>query len=133
MIQLGGARKDSLLYRSGDAFIPEPIRSALFTYIIGGPHTLFYINYWSIIHFISGIVLGAILFALNDKHGGSQYYGAGLIIHTLWELWQMLIGMTVYTGAGALRQWIDTIVDTILFMGGMYVFHTFLVRKTKRI
>jgi hypothetical protein len=125
MIHIEGDGKDSLVYRSGDAFVPEPLRSALFTYIIGGPRTLFYINYWSIIHFISGIVFGSILYVLNGKHGSLQYYVIGFIIHTIWELWQMLIGMSIYSGAGSLRQWIDTCVDTILFIGGMYVFSAF--------
>ena len=114
--------KDSLLYRSGDAFAPEHIRKQLFEYIIGGPNTLFYVNYWSIIHLLSGILCGVLIHKLSGYSNGFNYYGIGIIIHTLWELWQLLIGMSIYKGKYALRQWIDTGVDTIMFMGGMFIY-----------
>lgn len=47
-------KKDSLAYRSGDAFLPKKVVNMLGTYIVGDDHTLFYLNYWSIIHFSSG-------------------------------------------------------------------------------
>ena len=109
-------RKDSLIYRSGDAFIPEPIRSALFTYIVGGPHTLFYINYWSIIHFLSGIIFSFALRQLGIVET-KQILGWALLVHTLWEIWQRAIGMTTWD----LRGSIDTCVDTILLIGGVWI------------
>ena len=114
--------KDSLVYRSGDAFAPERIREKLFEYIIGGPNTLFYLNYWSIIHMLSGVLCGVLIHKLGGFVSGINYYAIGLIIHTLWELWQMLIGMSIYKGKYALRQWIDTLVDTIMFIGGMFIY-----------
>jgi hypothetical protein len=113
---------NSLLYRSGDAFAPEHIRKKLSEYIVGGPNTLFYLNYWSIIHMLSGILVAAILHKLYGTASGFNYYGIGFIIHTLWETWQMLIGMSIYKGINHLRQWIDTGVDTIMFMGGMFIY-----------
>jgi hypothetical protein len=121
--------QNSLLYRSGDAFAPEHIRKQLFEYIIGGPNTLFYLNYWSIIHMLSGILVAAILHKIYGTASGFNYYFAGFLIHTLWETWQMLIGMSIYKGVHALRQWIDTGVDTLMFMSGMFIY-SFIVGRS---
>jgi len=42
------------------------------------------------------------------------------IIHTLWELWQMIIGMANPMKLTGKSNLIDTIIDTLLFMGGSY-------------
>lgn len=92
---------------SGDLFLPPSIRRFLYNNIIGTNISLFYISYWSILHFISGILLSII----------GVSYSTGLLIHTLWELWQKFIGMTVWN----LRGGIDTIIDTLLCMLGMFI------------
>ena len=95
----------ALAYRSGDLFMPTKIREFLYINIIGSDKTLFYISYWSIIHLISGILTWIIV---GD-------YLNGFLIHTIWEFWQKIIGMTVWD----LRGGIDTLMDTVLFMIGM--------------
>jgi hypothetical protein len=40
----------SLVYRSGDAFLPARIRQFLRTYLVGGPTSTFYLNYWPASH-----------------------------------------------------------------------------------
>lgn len=118
--------KDSLIYRSGDAFAPEKIRRFLSQFLIGTNTSLFYLNYWSIIHFLSGILTG--LFLIRFTRSIKEYYGLGFLIHTLWETWQFIIGMSVYKGTNLLRQSIDTVVDTILFMAGM-VLYMYIIEK----
>jgi hypothetical protein len=98
---------DSWIYRSGDIFLSPRTRAFLKQYIIGDDHTLFYISYWSILHMISGIVFGLLWPNLL----------AGFAVHTLWEAWQILIGMTPITTA---RGFIDVNVDTAMFMFGMW-------------
>ncbi len=119
--------KDSLIYKSGDAFAPEKIRRFLSQYLIGSNTSLFYLNNWSIIHFLSGILCGLILYNMNFSI--KEYYGLGFLIHTLWETWQFVIGMSIYRGVNLPRQIIDTTVDTILFMTGMFVY--VLTKKMK--
>jgi hypothetical protein len=96
---------------SGDLFLPSTIKQFLYINIIGSDKSLIYISYWSILHFISGFLIGLIIPNYN------AYYWTGLLIHTLWELWQKFIGMTVWN----LRGGIDTIMDTILFIFGMFL------------
>lgn len=94
-----------IAYDSGDLFLPQKIREFLYTNIIGSDRTLFYISYWSIIHFISGIITWIMI---GD-------YLKGFLIHTIWEFWQRIIDMTKWD----LRGGLDTLMDTILFMIGM--------------
>lgn len=102
-------QKNSLVYRSGDAFLPQEITNKLSTYIVGDDHTLFYLNYWSIIHFSVGLTLGLVIKNIS--------YGQALIIHLLWESWQLAIGMTKPNSRGFL----DAGVDTLLFMLGFWL------------
>jgi hypothetical protein len=94
-------------YKSGDAFLPTMIRLYLYRHIIGNEHTLFYLNYWSIIHFLSGVLLAFV----------SGNWMTALLVHTLWEIWQRAIGMSYWN----LRGSIDTVVDTVLFMAGHWL------------
>jgi hypothetical protein len=104
------------LFNAGDVFLPQRVRQWLQTFIIGSPKTLFYITYWSIVHFLSGVASGAILGASGVRGGiGSYtYYLALFVIHWLWESLQIVSGMTPLT----LRGGIDVVVDTAMFMGG---------------
>jgi hypothetical protein len=102
-----GISLNEIAYKSGDAFLPTTIKLYLYRYIVGNDHTLFYLNYWSVLHFLSGI---AIAFVTKSPM-------TALLVHTLWELWQKAIGMTTWNLRGA----IDTVVDTGLFMTGLYL------------
>lgn len=64
-----------------------------------------YMNGWSFLHFLSGVFL-ALLFDMTL----AQY----VAIHTIWEAWQVYIGMTPLT----LRGGIDVCVDTVLGAAG---------------
>lgn len=97
---------------SGDLFLPEGPKRFLYSYIIGSDSSMFYISYWSILHMLSGILTGWVLLQWFNK---TPYYLTGVLIHTLWELWQKFIGMTKWDLRGA----IDTVVDTIMHLIGM--------------
>jgi hypothetical protein len=99
---------------SGDFFLPKPLRKFLYTYIIGSDSSMFYISYWSIVHMLSGIATGLVLLVFLNK---TPYYFTGILVHTLWELWQKFIGMTKWDLRGA----IDTIMDTIMHLIGMVI------------
>jgi len=93
-----------IAYQSGDAFLPTTIKQFLSRYIIGDSRSLFYLNYWSIVHFLSGVVISFF----------TNHWMIALLIHTIWEIWQYSIGMTRWNKRGL----IDTVVDTILCMLG---------------
>ena len=107
------------IYSSGDAFLPTKIINILGTDLIGTSKKTFYISGWSIIHLINGIMIGWLY--LYFKWDSRLYFYKLFILHTLWELWQMLIGMAKpYTLTGA-SNLIDTIMDTTFFMLGAYI------------
>jgi hypothetical protein len=110
--------KDSIFYKSGDIFLPKEIRDILDFTFIGSinSHKSFYINGWSLLHMLSGILVA--YFILKDD---PRIYIKSFIIHTVWELWQTYIGMANpfrLTGKSSL---IDSIVDTIFYMFGVYI------------
>jgi Cu-Zn family superoxide dismutase len=110
--------KDSLVYRSGDLFLNDTVKKFLYTYIIGNDDSLVYVNNWSVVHFLSGIITYILLQFL----GIDKLFLSGLIIHTLWEIWQIIIQMTKLNARGL----IDIGMDTAFFMGGMWIAGHFL-------
>lgn len=106
-----------LVYNSGDFFLPKPIKQMLDKHIYDTPTKLLYVNGWTFIHFISGILFGMLYLYLGKRTDFYYYYYYLFIIHTIWELWQMLIGMTkIWELTGI----IDTLMDTFVFMLGAY-------------
>lgn len=106
---------DDILYRSGDVFLPKSVRTVLEQYYIGNDKSVFYITNWSFVHLLSGIITG---YVLIQVYPDLPYYTTGFIIHTLWEFWQIFIGMTKWKTA---RGQMDIVVDTVMFMIGMFL------------
>jgi hypothetical protein len=110
---------EQLIYNSGDFFFPKFIKNILDKNIYITQNNSFYINGWTLLHYFSGMILGAVYLYL-DK-GLNFYYYYLFIIHTIWELWQMLIGMSKPWKLTGDSNLIDTFVDTIVFMIGTYI------------
>jgi hypothetical protein len=108
-----------IIYSSGDIFLPESVRTILLTEIIGSMEKTFYITVWSVIHFINGIIIGYLY--LFFKYNIKRYTIIMLIIHTCWEFWQILIGMSKPFDLTGRNNLVDSIVDTLLFMLGAYI------------
>lgn len=109
---------NKILYNSGDFFLPKSFIKILDKNIYMSVNNSFYINGWTIIHYFSGLLLGFLYLYLYKNI--YFYYYILFIIHTLWELWQIFIGMAKpwkLTGSSNL---IDTFVDTFFFMFGTY-------------
>lgn len=102
---------DSWVYRSGDVWLPPRVVRFLGTYVIGDDSTLFYITYWHGMHMLSGVLFGVLLLFYRIPSPVLTYIG----LHTLWELWQLSIGMTKPTPRGLL----DTGVDTLAGLLGL--------------
>jgi hypothetical protein len=92
------------LYRSGDIFLPREYVDMLDTYIFNTRYV--YMNVWSLLHGLSGV-----LFAFVFRRATLTHW---ILVHTLWELWQVFIGMTPLTVRGLL----DTVLDTVMSILG---------------
>jgi hypothetical protein len=108
-----------VIYSSGDVFLPETVKRVLRRDILGSAEKTFYISGWSIIHFISGILFGYLY--LYFKYDITLYALNMLILHTCWEVWQILIGMSKPYKLTGTSNIVDTLVDTLLFMCGAYI------------
>jgi len=112
-----------IIYSSGDVFLPKTIRDILGTFLFKHPdikhNYVFYIQGWSIVHFVSGVIFGYLYRRLGFNP--LNYYYNGLILHTLWELWQITIGMSKPFMLSGKNSIVDILVDTALFMLGTYV------------
>ena len=108
-----------IIYNSGDVFLPEKLKNILGTDLIGSSKKTFYVSGWSIVHFINGIIFGYLY--LYFKGDSRLYIFKLFIIHTIWEFWQILIGMSKPYKLTGRSNLIDTIMDTIFFMLGTYI------------
>lgn len=80
------------------------------TYWIGNARSLVYVNTWSLVHCLSGILL-AWLFP-------TMTVWTAFWIHTAAEVWQILVRNTPWWTA---RGQIDVVTDTAFFMLGVYL------------
>lgn len=108
------------LLDSGDLFLPKSIRRVLNIELAGSSKKTFYINLWSVLHGLSGVLVGMIL--LRYFNESKNFYLIGFVIHTLWEIWQVYIGMSQPYSLTGNSNALDIVIDTIMFMGGMYLY-----------
>jgi len=108
-----------VLYNSGDVFLPKQIKELLDTTLYASENKSFYVNGWTFIHIFSGILFGYLYLYIG--YPKSNYFYNMLVLHTLWELWQILIGMSKPFTLTGHNNRIDIFVDTIAFMCGSYI------------
>lgn len=114
---------EDILFRSGDVFLPKPVRMVLERYHYGNDTSLLYITNWTLIHALSGMLVGWILITYYPR---KDYYWTGFMVHNVWEAWQILVKNTPYwTWRGRL----DVVMDTLFFMGGMLFFSRLFTGK----
>jgi hypothetical protein len=110
---------NKLIYKSGDVFLPDKINKALRVDLLGSSEKTFYITGWSIIHLLNGILFGYLYYYF--KYDMKHYILNLLILHTLWEIWQIIIGMSKPYKLTGNSNIVDIFMDTLLFMGGAYL------------
>ena len=118
------------LYDSGNLFLPRALQKFLMYYWVGNPSSTFYITNWSLVHFFSGILFGYLVskYLIIDRSNklANNYYFKMLMLHTTWEVWQIFIeNSNPFTLSGH-GNFVDIIMDTVLFMLGAYIYKTFL-------
>ena len=81
-----------MIYKSGDFFVPQPVKKVLDMLLYKSSNYSFYVEIWHIVHFITVFLLGVIYIYLG--YNIKTYYLNLFIIHTIWEYWQVYIGMS---------------------------------------
>lgn len=110
------SKGSKILYNSGDLFLREKYKKILKRLVVGN-YNSFYINYWSFLHALSGILTYFILKFFTSKSTKLWLILLfGWIIHSLWESWQIFIGMTKLKNIWNI---IDIVTDTLFFTFGM--------------
>jgi hypothetical protein len=115
----GKTDRESLAFRSGDAFFPERVRRFLGTFVYGSYQTPFYITYWSFMHALSGALFAGLCLRFPAALPNPYLYG--FLVHTTWELWQVAIGMNHPYRIRGHNGLTDIVLDTAFFMAGMAV------------
>ena len=113
----GKTDRESLVYRSGDAFLPKDVSRFLHTFVYGSYNTPVYINYWSFMHALSGVLFAALCLRFPTIFPKPYLYG--FLVHCVWELWQIAIGMSRPFSAQGHNGITDIVLDTAFFMAGM--------------
>jgi hypothetical protein len=107
-----------ILFKSGDLFLPKQVRAFLEYYYIGNSKSTLYISNWTIIHFLSGVLISYIL-TTRTEHATNKILLVSFLIHTLWELWQIYGENTPIL---SLRGQVDVLVDTAAYMLGVVAY-----------
>lgn len=102
-----------MLCRTGDLLLPASVLRVLEVYWIGNDRSLLYLNTWSIVHAVSGVITALLL---QRYAPGWPVVASSFWIHTAWELWQGLVRNTPWW---TLRGWVDIGLDTTMFMLGV--------------
>lgn len=89
--------------------MPTSVRRVLETYWIGNDQSLIYVTNWTLVHFLSGVLL---VWAVPTVSGRTAFW-----VHSAWEAWQILVGNTPWRTT---RGQLDVLVDTLFFMAGVY-------------
>lgn len=109
---------NTILFKSGDLFLPKQVRAFLEYYHVGNSRSVFYISNWTFVHFFSGVLTAYFLMTRTD-YATKKILLVSFLIHTLWELWQ-IYGEN--TPIGTLRGQVDVFVDTTAYMLGVLAF-----------
>ena len=128
-------KKETLLYQSTGLFLPRKFQDFLDIYHVGNDNTTFYITNWTIMHFLSGVLIAYILSLYKYKLTKQQIFIIAFVIHTGWECWQIFVDIVTFhkpkyqsndfvdsRTIDTLRGKLDVIVDTIAFMLGVSLY-----------
>jgi hypothetical protein len=112
---------NQIIYKSGDFFLPPSVKRILDLSIYKSYNYSFYIEVWHIVHFITGFLLGLIFIKCGYGRNLTKYLWDLFIIHTVWEYWQVYIGMSHPLRLTYHNNLLDIIFDTFVFMSGSYL------------
>jgi hypothetical protein len=117
---------ENTFWKTRDLFLPYELRKFLGHYYIGNDKSTFYITNWSIVHFISGMILAFFLFFVYGKNV-QRIFIMVFLLHTIWEAFQLYVHNT---DNKTFRDKLDIVVDTCMSMlGAIAVVYTLPVYK----
>jgi hypothetical protein len=110
----------SLFRWSTDFFLPATATQTLNRVLVGDKKTGWYVDGWTAMHVLSGILVGLLL---RGVYGGFTFvvFVVALVLHTLWELWQVWVGTHYIQGFDLALNSRDALVDTGFFMLGVWM------------
>lgn len=107
------------IYWYVDGLLPAKLKDTLDTDLIGSSKKTFYISGWSFAHMIFGLIIG--YFILQFWHPVESYYIILFTLHTAYEVISALAGVAPLIRLTGRSNIVDTVVDTVMFMGGAYL------------
>jgi hypothetical protein len=117
-----------VLFSSGDIFLPKELVDKLSKLLYKYPNDekkyFFYIQGWTFIHFINGIIFGYLYLYLN--YNKNNYIIILFILHTMWETWQAFIGMGKPWNLTGRNNIVDFVMDTSVFLLGSVIVRNLL-------
>lgn len=109
---------NKIIYKSGDFFLPQSIKKVFDILLYKNYNYSFYVEVWHIVHFFSGILIGLIYIYIG--YSKDTYLWNLFIFHTIWEYWQVYIGMSKPFQLTYHNNLFDMLFDTFIFMVGGY-------------
>lgn len=105
--------------RSTDVFLPPRVVETLNRVVVGNKKTGWYVDGWSGMHVLTGLLCGVFLLALGLRGFGG--FLVALLIHTVWELWQVHVGLTYIPSFNPVTNRHDALTDTAFFLLGVWL------------
>lgn len=101
-------------------FLPPHVVQTLNSVLIGDKKTGWYVDGWSAMHLVSGLLVGLLL---RGVYGGFTFalFVIALVFHTLWERWQVWVGRHYIHGFDSVLNRRDALTDTLFFMTGVWM------------
>ncbi len=107
------------IHKSDHAFLPDKYRFRLHQPFIG-KRAVNYIDGWTMIHFLNGVLFGYLYHKL--KFNMNNYYVILLILHIIWETYQIIINSSQGDKLEGPNSYMDAFIDTVFFMAGAAIF-----------
>ena len=117
----------TLRRQSGVAFLPVRVKQFLSTFFYGSYAQSLYINYWSILHGVNGMLTAALFWFYRVPVSRWLWYG--FFIHLAWELWQVITGWSYPLHVTGDSNVVDTYLDTFFFFTGIEVIKWLLGKR----
>lgn len=111
--------ESNIFLRSTDVFLPPRVVETLNRVVVGNKKTGWYVDGWSGMHVLAGVLCGFLFIAFGFRGFGG--FLAALLIHTAWEFWQVHVGLTYIPGFDLVANRYDALTDTAFFLLGVWI------------
>jgi hypothetical protein len=141
-INLMSKTYDDLLKHSSGVFLPEYLLSAIGMNIISSSNdkdkSMFYLDGWSFLHFVAGLLMGSLLFWIKIKKKLGEnilkyfnfktYLLILFLFHCIWEIWELFIDVSSVKKLSGEGNIVDILVDTFMYMCGGILMYALIIQ-----